>query len=257
MPKYGCARLCPLLNYCAVEPALRHTAQVVCSAAFQTPQKVYIRALMEYIKFLIDFILHLNQHLDALVNEYGTLTYAILFLIVFVETGLIVMPLLPGDSLLFAAGAVAARADNELSVLVIIPLLIVAALMGDNVNYFVGKFFSRQIKARERILFFKREYITKTEAYYDKYGGQTVIIARFIPIIRTIAPFVAGAGSMPYPRYISYCISGAILWVAGITTLGYLFGNIEIVQKNFEVVIFAIIGISVLPIVYGMFKSNK
>jgi membrane-associated protein len=212
---------------------------------------------MEYLTFLIDFILHLNKHLDALVNEYGTLTYAILFLIVFVETGLIVMPLLPGDSLLFAAGAIAARADNELSVFVIIPLLILAALMGDNVNYFVGKFFSKQIKSRERILFFKREYITQTEAYYNKYGGPTVIMARFIPIVRTIAPFVAGAGSMPYPRYIFFCITGAILWVAGITSLGYWFGNMEIVQKNFEVVIFAIIGISVLPIVIGFLKGNK
>ena len=212
---------------------------------------------MEYITWLIDFILHLNKHLDSLVNEYGTLTYAILFLIVFVETGLIVMPLLPGDSLLFAAGALAARPDNELSVYVIIPLLITAALMGDNVNYFVGKYFSRFIKSRERILFFKREYITQTEAYYDKFGGPTVIMARFIPIVRTIAPFVAGAGSMPYPRYIFFCITGAILWVAGITTLGYLFGNIEVVQKNFEIVVFGIIGLSVLPIVIGYFKQRK
>lgn len=212
---------------------------------------------MEYITWLIDFILHLNKHLDSLVNEYGTLTYAILFLIVFVETGLIIMPLLPGDSLLFAAGALAARPDNELSVYVIIPLLITAALMGDNVNYFVGKYFSRFIKSRERILFFKREYITQTEAYYDKYGGPTVIMARFIPIVRTIAPFVAGAGSMPYPRYIFFCITGAILWVAGITTLGYLFGNIEVVQKNFEIVVFGIIGLSVLPIVIGYFKQRK
>jgi membrane-associated protein len=211
---------------------------------------------MEYITAFIDFILHLNKHLDAMVNEYGTLTYAILFAIVFVETGLIVMPLLPGDSLLFAAGALAARPGSELSVWVIIPLLIAAALLGDNVNYLVGKFFSNQIKARQRILFFKREYINETEKYYAKYGGQTVIIARFVPIVRTIAPFVAGAGSMDYARYIFFCVAGAVLWVAGITTLGYLFGNIPIVAKNFEIVIFTIIGISVMPILYGFLKSR-
>lgn len=211
---------------------------------------------MELITKLIDFILHLNKYLDVMVSEYGTLTYAILFAIVFVETGLIVMPLLPGDSLLFAAGALAARPGSELSVWVIVPLLITAALLGDNVNYFVGKFFSKQIKARERLLFFKREYIDETEKYYAKYGGQTVIIARFIPIVRTIAPFVAGAGSMNYTRYIFFCVSGAVLWVAGITALGYLFGNIPFVAKNFEIVIFTIIGISVLPIVFGMLKQR-
>lgn len=218
--------------------------------------KNYFRALMEYLTTLIDFILHLNKYLDAMVSEYGTLTYAILFAIVFVETGLIVMPLLPGDSLLFAAGALAARPGSELSVWIIVPLLIIAALLGDNVNYFVGKFFSAQIKARERILFFKREYITETEKYYEKYGGQTVIIARFIPIVRTIAPFVAGAGSMNYARYILFCVTGAVLWVAGVTALGYVFGNIPLVAKNFEIVIFAIIGISVLPIVFGVLKQR-
>ncbi|MCS6820124.1 MAG: DedA family protein [Chitinophagales bacterium] len=211
---------------------------------------------MEYLTWFIDFLLHLNKHLDNIVSQYGTLTYAILFAIVFVETGLIVMPLLPGDSLLFAAGALAARPGAELNVWIIIPLLICAALLGDNVNYFVGKFFGTQIKARERILFFKREYITQTEKYYEKYGGQTVIIARFIPIVRTVAPFVAGAGSMRYPRYIAFCVAGAILWVAGITSLGYLFGNIPVVEKNFELVIFTIIGISVLPILWGVIKHR-
>lgn len=213
-------------------------------------------AAMEYINWLIDFILHLNKHLDTIVQQYGTFTYAILFLIVFVETGLIVMPLLPGDSLLFAAGALAARPNSELSVAVIIPLLIVAALLGDNVNYFVGKFLGTQIKSRERILFFKREYITSTEAFYEKYGGPTVIIARFMPIIRTIAPFVAGAGSMNYGRYILFCIAGAVLWVAGVTSIGYTFGNIPWVSKNFEIVIFAIIGISVLPMIIAFIRSR-
>ena len=209
---------------------------------------------MEFIHFLIDFILHLDRHLTDIVNQYGTLTYVILFLIVFVETGLIVMPLLPGDSLLFAAGALAA-ATGALNVWIIIPLLIVAALLGDNVNYFVGKFLGDWVKSKERILFFKREYIEQTHEFYEKHGGKTVIMARFVPIVRTVAPFVAGAGSMTYSKYILNCILGAILWVVSITLLGYFFGNFEIVKKNFELVVFGIIGISVLPIFIGAFKN--
>ncbi len=211
---------------------------------------------MDIFKSLLDFLLHLDRHLDLWANEYGVLVYAILFLIVFTETGLIVMPLLPGDSLLFAAGALAARDTNELSVGVIIPLLIVAALLGDNVNYFVGKTLGNQIKARERILFFKREYIVETEKFYAKHGGRTVIIARFIPIVRTIAPFVAGAGSMLYSTYIRNCIMGAILWVTSITLIGYFFGNLPFVQKNFEFVVFGIVGLSLLPIVFEFVKKR-
>ena len=212
--------------------------------------------LMEILKSLIDFLLHLDTYLDSWANSYGILLYAILFLIVFTETGLIVMPLLPGDSLLFAAGALAARDTNDLSVGVIIPLLIVAALLGDNVNYFVGKTLGSKIKMRERILFFKREYITETEQFYAKYGAQTVIMARFIPIVRTIAPFVAGAGSMDYGRYIRFCIMGAVLWVVSITLLGYFLGNIPAVQKNFELVVFGIIGLSIMPIIVGFVKKK-
>lgn len=211
---------------------------------------------MELIKGLLDFLLHLDKYLDIWANEYGVLLYAILFLIVFTETGLIVMPLLPGDSLLFAAGALAARPNNDLSVWVIIPLLITAALLGDNVNYFVGKTLGNRIKMRERILFFKREYITETEKFYAKHGGRTVILARFIPIVRTIAPFVAGAGSMDYGKYLRFCIIGAVIWVVSITLLGYLFGNLEIVQKNFELVVFGIIALSVSPIIYQTVKSK-
>lgn len=210
---------------------------------------------MEFIKYIIDIFLHLDKHLNDILAQYGTLTYAILFLIVFVETGLIVMPILPGDSLLFAAGALAAS-TGKLELTILIPLLITAALLGDNVNYFTGKFFSKQIKSRERILFFKREYLTQTEKFYATHGGKTVIMARFIPIVRTIAPFVAGAGSMQYNKYIIYCIAGAILWVAGISIIGYQFGNMEIVKKNFEIVILGIIFISVLPIVYSFVKSK-
>ncbi len=210
---------------------------------------------MELIHTLIDFILHLDKHLAAMVTEYGTLTYAILFLIVFVETGFIIMPLLPGDSLLFAAGALAAS-TGALDIKIIIPLLIVAALLGDNLNYFVGKYFSKFVKSRERILFFKREYIEQTESFYAKHGGKTVIMARFIPIVRTIAPFVAGAGSMKYGTYIIYCIAGALLWVVGITTLGYLLGSNPFVKQNFELVVFGIIGFSVLPMVFGFLKAK-
>ena len=210
---------------------------------------------MDLIKIALDFFLHLDKHLADLLTQYGTLTYGILFLIIFVETGLIVMPLLPGDSLLFAAGALAA-ATRKLDIAIIIPLLIVAALLGDNVNYFVGKFFSVQIKSRERILFFKREYVTQTEEFYTRHGGKTVIMARFVPIVRTIAPFVAGAGSMSYSRYIIFCITGAVLWVAGITSLGFVFGNYEPVKKNFEFVVLGIIFVSVLPILWQMIKPH-
>ena len=206
---------------------------------------------------LIDFVLHIDEHLMAMVSNYGLYVYAILFLIVFVETGFIVMPLLPGDSLLFAAGAIAAATGNDgLNVWIIMPLLIVAALLGDNVNYFVGKFFSDQIKKRERILFFKREYITQTEAFYEKYGRQAIIMARFVPIVRTIAPFVAGAGNMPYRKYITVCFLGAILWVVGITLLGYTCGGFDIVKNNFELVVFGIIGVSILPIIIGVLKAR-
>lgn len=210
---------------------------------------------MEWIHTFLDFFLHLDKHLADILTHYGTLTYVILFLIVFVETGLIVMPLLPGDSLLFAAGALAA-ATGQLDIAIIIPLLISAALLGDNVNYFIGRFLGSTIKSRERILFFKREYVYQTEGFYTRHGGKTVIMARFIPIVRTIAPFVAGAGSMEYRRYIIFCISGAVLWVGGLTILGYLFGNIEFVKKNFELVILGIIFVSVLPIFWGIFKSK-
>lgn len=214
---------------------------------------------MEILKAALDFFLHLDKHLNEIVANYGTLSYLILFLIVFVETGLVVMPLLPGDSLLFAAGALAATATDGqgLNVWIVIPLLIAAALLGDNLNYFVGKTFGSQIAKRERILFFKREYLTKTEEFYAKHGGQTVIMARFIPIVRTLAPFVAGAGSMNYGKYITYCIIGAFVWVFGITMVGYLFGNIPIVKNNFEIVVLSIIGFSVLPIVLQLFKKTK
>lgn len=211
---------------------------------------------MDLIAQILDFFIHLNTHLAAILANYGTFTYAILFLIIFCETGLVVMPLLPGDSLLFAVGALGAS-TGQLDVYILIGLLITAALLGDNVNYIVGKFFGSKIKAREKIGFFKREYIANTEAYYEKYGGRTVIIARFIPIIRTIAPFVAGAGNMHYPRYLLFCVTGAVLWVGGLITLGYQFGNLDIVKRNFELVILSIVAISFLPIVFQVWGTIK
>jgi membrane-associated protein len=210
---------------------------------------------MELIKQGLDVLMHLNQYLSVWIQDYGVWIYGILFLIIFVETGLVVMPLLPGDSLLFAAGALAAS-EGSLNIAIVIPLLIAAALLGDNTNYFIGKFFGKLIKSKEKILFLKRKHIEKTESYYDKYGGKTVIIARFIPIVRTVAPFVAGAGSMLYRKYIVNCILGAILWVGGVTVLGYLCGNIPFIQKNFEIVIFAIIGTSLIPILVEMIRAK-
>jgi membrane-associated protein len=209
---------------------------------------------MDFIAQILDFFLHLNVHLAELLTQYGTLTYAILFLVIFCETGLVVMPLLPGDSLLFAVGALGAS-TGQLDVYLLIALLICAALLGDNLNYVVGKFFGNKVKAKEKIGFFKREYIANTEAYYDKYGGRTVIIARFLPIIRTIAPFVAGAGNMYYPRYLLFCITGACLWVGGLITLGYQFGNLDIVKRNFELVILSIVVISLMPLAYEFVRN--
>ena len=211
---------------------------------------------MEIIEQGLHILMHLNDHLKTWIAEYGVWIYGIMFLIVFVETGLVVMPLLPGDSLLFAAGALAAS-EGSLNIFILIPLLIVAALLGDNLNYFVGHKLGELIKSKKKILFLKREHIEKTEKYYEKYGGKTVIIARFIPIVRTVAPFVAGAGSMKYKNYIINCVLGAILWVAGVTTLGYLCGNIEFVQKHFEIVIFGIIGVSVLPVLVGVITAKR
>jgi membrane-associated protein len=211
---------------------------------------------MELLTQLLDFFLHINAHLADIFAQYGTLTYTILFLIIFCETGLVVMPWLPGDSLLFAAGALTAS-TGELDIFLLIPLLIGAALTGDNVNYVIGRFLGNRIKSREKFGFIKREYIERTENYYKKYGGRTVIIARFIPLIRTMAPFVAGAGNMHYPRYILFCVTGAMLWVGGLTTLGYQFGNLELVQKNFELVILSIIAISLMPLVHHVWRGLK
>ena len=210
---------------------------------------------MDFIKSVIDFFLHLDVHLTEIVNDYGTLTYAVLFGIIFAETGFVVTPFLPGDSLLFAAGAIAAIGD--LNVLVILAILIVAAIAGDTINYSIGHYFGKKIVDNPKIRFIKQSHIDKTEAFYEKHGGKTIILARFVPIVRTFAPFVAGVGSMHYPKFISYNVIGGVVWVTVFTLAGYFFGNIEAVKHNFTLVIFAIIGISVLPMVYEYWQQRK
>jgi len=208
---------------------------------------------MDLIHFLLEFLKDPLTVLQGFLDQYQELTYGILFLVIFVETGFIIMPILPGDSLLFAVGLLAAT-TGKIALTIVIPLLIVAALLGDNLNYFVGRKFGNFIKSKEKILFLKREYITQTEAFYEKHGGKAVILARFMPIIRTIAPFVAGAGSMTYGKYILNCIIGAILWVTSITLLGYFLGNNEFVKHNFEKVVLGIVFVSIAPMIWGIIK---
>jgi membrane-associated protein len=210
---------------------------------------------MDILHFFLGLLKDPLLTLQDLLTHYNTFTYVIIALVIFVETGLIVMPLLPGDSLLFAAGLLASS-TGKLDIQWLIPLLIGAALLGDNVNYFVGKYFSNFIKSREQTLFFKREYITQTEAFYDKHGGKSVILARFVPIIRTIAPFVAGAGSMKYPKYLLFCVIGAVLWVTSLTLAGYFLGSNEWVKHNFEKVVLGIVCLSVMPIIWHSVQAR-
>ncbi|MBK7856104.1 MAG: DedA family protein [Bacteroidetes bacterium] len=211
---------------------------------------------MEYIQALIDFILHIDKHLADIISQYGTLTYVILFLIIFCETGLVVTPFLPGDSLLFAAGALAANPAMGLNVHLIVVLLIIAAILGDTVNYHVGKYIGPKAFSG-KVKFIKKEYLEKTQAFYHKHGGKTIIYARFVPIVRTFAPFVAGIGTMNYSRFISFNVIGALIWVIVFTYLGYLFGDLPFVQGNFSKIIIVIILVSVLPIVWEMIKARR
>ena len=196
--------------------------------------------------------------LEAFVSNHGLWIYGLLFLIVFCETGLVVLPLLPGDSLLFTAGVLAGNASNNLDVFLIIVLLIFAALLGDNTNYFIGKFLAKKGEGAKLFGLFtiKKEYIDKTHDFYEKHGTVAIIIARFVPIVRTFAPFVAGIGSMKYSKYITYCVIGAILWVSSITLAGYFLGSNPWVQKNFEKVVFGIILVSVLPVIFQVIKHK-
>lgn len=200
---------------------------------------------MELIRYFFEILMHLDKHLDIIIRNYGLWTYLILFLIIFCETGLVVTPLLPGDSLLFAIGSLAAIGSLELRLLLL--LLSAAAILGDTVNYGVGRFMGPKVFKMEGSRVFKKEYLDKTRRFYEKYGGKTIILARFVPIVRTFAPFVAGIGSMSYGRFVTYNIAGGILWISAFMIAGYYFGNIPAVKHNFTAVIFAIIIISILP----------
>jgi membrane-associated protein len=210
---------------------------------------------MELIQTFLDSILHLDEHLALLVNTYGTITYGILFAIVFAETGLVVTPFLPGDSLLFAGGAIASLGSLNLGLT--IAILMAAAILGDTVNYWIGHYFGQKIVDNPKITFINQEHIDKTEQFYKKYGGKAIILARFVPIIRTFAPFVAGVGTMNYRKFILYNIAGGVLWVLLFTLLGYFFGNIPVVQHNFHYAVFAIVGLSVVPIVYEYIQYKR
>jgi membrane-associated protein len=201
---------------------------------------------LEVIHSIIDFILHIDKHLVEIVSEYQTWTYLILFLIIFAETGLVVTPFLPGDSLLFAAGAIVAKPESNLNIIVMCVVLIIAAILGDMVNFMVGDYIGpKAFSGKYKLL--KREYLEKTQAFYEKHGGKTIIYARFIPIIRTFAPFVAGVGTMSYSKFASYNVIGGVVWVASFLFIGYQFGGLPIIKQNFTYVIFAIILLSLVP----------
>ncbi|QMT31657.1 DedA family protein [Alysiella filiformis] len=208
------------------------------------------------INEIISFILHIDQHLITLSTQYGVWLYAILFLIVFCETGLVVTPFLPGDSLLFAAGAVAAASAGALNVHIMVAILLAAAILGDAVNFTIGKYFGEKLFANPHSRIFKQEYLHKTHDFYAKYGGKTIILARFVPIVRTFAPFVAGMGKMDYAQFIRYNIIGAIAWVGLLTYVGYAFGNLPIVKDNFGKVVLGIIVVSIMPMTFEFVKHK-
>ena len=209
---------------------------------------------MEFLTGLVDFIIHIDDHLQEIIRNYGGLTYLILFLIIFAETGLVVTPILPGDSLLFAAGTFAALGSLDPFLLTI--LLIVAAVVGDGVNYWIGhwvgpKAFSGKVR------WLRQDYLKRTEAFYEKHGGKTIILARFVPIVRTFAPFVAGVGRMNYGRFLAYNVVGAIIWVVVCVSAGYFFGNLPFVRENFSLVVLGIIGVSLIPLIVEWIRHRR
>ncbi len=209
---------------------------------------------MEFITNIFSFVLHIDKHLGEIINNYGIASYIILFLIVFAETGLVFVPFLPGDSLLFAAGAFAALGSFNIYGLLF--LLLIAAVAGDTVNYWIGHFFGQKIIDNPHIPFINQKHIDETQEFYKKHGGKTIFLARFVPIVRTFAPFVAGVGKMDYKKFLEYNMTGGLVWVFGFTLLGFFFGNIPFVKENFSVVVIAIILLSVLPMVYEFVKAK-
>ncbi|HHQ4311569.1 TPA: DedA family protein [Serratia fonticola] len=212
---------------------------------------------MDIIKFLIDFILHIDVHLAELVAQYGMWVYGILFLILFCETGLVVTPFLPGDSLLFVAGALAALPSNDLNVHTMVALMVIAAVIGDAVNYTIGRLFGEKLFSNPNSKIFRRSYLDKTHQFYEKHGGKTIILARFVPIVRTFAPFVAGMGHMSYRHFAAYNVIGALLWVLLFTYAGYLFGDLPIVQENLKLLIVGIILVSILPGIIEIWRHKR
>ena len=210
---------------------------------------------MEFFSFIIDFILHIDQHLTELAAQYGVWIYGILFLIIFCETGLVVMPLLPGDSLLFAAGSIAAIGKMNIHLMVV--LLIIAAILGDAVNFVIGKYFGEKLFSNPNSKIFKQSHLQKTQQFYAKHGGKTIILARFIPIVRTFAPFVAGMGHMSYHHFLAYNVIGGVLWVTIFSYLGYFFGNLPIVKDNLSLVLIAIIVLSILPGIIEIIRHKR
>ncbi|GAB4463490.1 MAG: DedA family protein [Armatimonadaceae bacterium] len=209
------------------------------------------------MEHLIEFLRHPGDVLRDFLSQYGTLTYFLLFGIVFAETGLVIMPFLPGDSLLFAVGAIAADERSGLSLAILYPLFIGAALIGDNLNYWVGRTIGRKLFSRPQSKIFNRAYLSQTEAFFAKYGGRAIVLARFVPIVRTFAPFVAGMGSMNYGRFLAFSIGGALLWVGVCMTAGVMFGNLEVVKKNFELVVLGIVLVSILPPIIELIKHRR
>ncbi len=210
---------------------------------------------MALVHWFVDFFLHLDRHLAEVIQTYGTWTYALLFAIVFLETGLVVTPFLPGDSLLFAAGSFAALRALDISVL--FPLLVTAAVVGDNLNYAIGRNLGPRVFHYERSRFFNPEHLHKTHRFYERYGVKTIIIARFVPIVRTFSPFVAGIGAMSYPRFLAFDVVGGVLWVGVCLFAGYFFGNLPFVKRNFSLVIVAIVLISVLPAIVEYLRQRS
>jgi membrane-associated protein len=210
---------------------------------------------MELLKQCLDLVLHLDRHLDSLVAQFGPWLYVILFLVIFCETGLVVTPILPGDSLLFAVGALAARPDG-LNLWVVLVLLAVAAILGDSANYWIGYFLGDKLQKKYPRLI-KPEHLRRTHEFYERYGGKTIIIARFVPIVRTFAPFVAGVGRMTYARFMLFNVSGGLLWIGLLVPAGYFFGNLPLVRKNFSLVVLVIIFLSILPGVFELWRERR
>ncbi len=211
---------------------------------------------MDLIQFIIDFILHIDRHLIELVQDYHLWTYAILFVIIFCETGLVVTPFLPGDSLLFVAGAITAQPDMPLQIGYLVLVIFIAAVLGDSCNYMIGHFFGKRLFSNPDSKIFKQSYLEKTHSFFRKYGGKTIILARFVPIVRTFAPFVAGMGKMNYYYFMLYNLTGAALWVGIFCFAGYFFGDLPFVQDNLKLLLLAIIVISLLPAVIEVFRAK-